>query len=218
MAERLSAVTVLDDPARQALYELVARSEQPMSRDEAARALGVTRRSAAFHLDRLAEAGLLAVQFRRLTGRTGPGSGRPSKLYRRTPDEVAVSVPERRYELAGELMAAAIERALRTGEPVDEALAQVAVSTGRSIGEGATSLERALEENGFEPRRDSDGALSLGNCPFHRLAARHTEIVCRLNLELLRGVAQGVGEPDRVLVLDPGPHRCCVRALATGKA
>src|ERR687885_536368 len=102
-ADRVAAVSALDDPARRALLDLVTRSDGPVSRDEAAQALGLSRRATAFHLDRLAEKGLLTVEFRRLTGRTGPGAGRPAKLYRRTDDEVAVSVPERDYDLAGEL-------------------------------------------------------------------------------------------------------------------
>src|SRR3954453_21854383 len=92
LADRVAAVSALDDPVRLALLDLVARSESALSRDEAAQALGVTRRTAAFHLDRLAQEGLLAVEFRRLTGRTGPGAGRPSKLYRRTAQEVTVTI------------------------------------------------------------------------------------------------------------------------------
>jgi predicted ArsR family transcriptional regulator len=217
LTDRVSAVTALDDPARRAMYELVSRSDQPMSRDQAARALGVSRRSAAFHLDRLADEGLLTIEFRRLTGRTGPGSGRPSKLYHRAQDELAVSVPDRRYELAGELMAAAIEQSVNSGEPVRDALMRMAGETGRSIGHGALSLERALEDHGFEPRPDSDGGLVLGNCPFHRLSVRHTEIVCELNLALLRGVAEGAADASLTMVLDPGPDRCCVRATLPGR-
>src|SRR3954453_20993544 len=106
LPERVAAVSALDDPARRTLLELVTASETPVGRDEAARASGLSRRATAFHLDRLAEAGLREVEFRRLTGRTGPGAGRPSKLYRRPAGEVAVSVPERHYDLAGGLVAA----------------------------------------------------------------------------------------------------------------
>src|SRR3954469_22808101 len=108
-SERVAAVSTLDDPVRRALLDLVTRSEHPVSRDEAAAALGLSRRATAFHLDRLAEKGVLAVEYRRLTGRTGPGSGRPSKLYRRSPEEIEVSVPERHYDLVGEIMAGAVE-------------------------------------------------------------------------------------------------------------
>ena len=57
-----------------------------------------------------------------------------------------------------------------------------------------------------------DGGILLANCPFHRLARRHTETVCHLNLELLTGAAETTGR-DRVVVLDPSPGRCCVRAV-----
>jgi predicted ArsR family transcriptional regulator len=211
LADRLSAVTALDDPARRAVYDLVLRRDEPISRDQTAAALGVSRRSAAFHLDRLADQGLLAVEFRRLTGRTGPGAGRPAKLYRRAHDEIAVSVPDRRYDLAGEVMAAAIERALTAGEPVGDALASVAADTGRAIGRSATGLRQALADHGFAPRDDDHGGLLLGNCPFHRLATRHTRIVCGLNLELVRGITAGLGDADHRASLEPGPGHCCVR-------
>jgi predicted ArsR family transcriptional regulator len=213
-ADRVAAVGALDDPVRRALLELVTRSETPVSRDEAAQALGLSRRATAFHLDRLAEKGLLTVEFRRLTGRTGPGAGRPSKLYRRAPDEVGVSVPERQYELAGELLAAAVDESARTGEPAREALLRLARDLGRELGARAGDFEKVIGDHGFEPRPDDSGGTVLTNCPFHRLAQRHTETVCHLNLELLRGAAEATGRHQEI-VFDPGPGRCCVRAIRT---
>jgi predicted ArsR family transcriptional regulator len=213
LADRVAAVTALDDPVRRALLDLVSRSGTAVSRDEAARALGLTRRAAAFHLDRLADEGLLAVEFRRLTGRTGPGAGRPSKLYRRTADEVAVTIPERRYDLAGELLAAAVEAATHSGEPARDALMRLAKDAGRNMGAASGTLETVLQNNGFEPRPGGDGGIVLGNCPFHRLAQRHTDIVCHLNLELLRGAAEGADLRERTVVLDPEVGRCCVRVV-----
>jgi predicted ArsR family transcriptional regulator len=213
-ADRVAAVGALDDPVRRALLELVTRSETPVSRDEAAQALGLSRRATALHLDRLAEKGLLTVEFRRLTGRTGPGAGRPSKLYRRAPDEVGVSVPERQYDLAGELLAAAVDESARTGEPAREALLRLARDLGRELGARAGDFEKVIGDHGFEPRPDDHGGTVLTNCPFHLLAQRHTETVCHLNLELLRGAAEATGRHQEI-VFDPGPGRCCVRAIRT---
>ncbi len=213
LADRVAAVSALDDPVRRALFELVTRSDTPVSRDQAARALGLTRRTAAFHLDRLAQERLVTVQFRRLTGRTGPGSGRPSKLYGRGADEIAVTVPERRYELAGELLAAAVEESVSTGEPAREALLRLAGDAGRAIGAAAVTFQTALQDNGYEPGPDGAGGILLANCPFHRLARRHTELVCHLNLQLLRGAAEAAGDEQHTIVLDPAPGRCCVRVV-----
>jgi predicted ArsR family transcriptional regulator len=213
LADRVAAVTALDDPVRRALLDLVSRSDTAVSRDKAAETLGLTRRAAAFHLDRLADEGLLTVEFRRLTGRSGPGAGRPSKLYRRAADEVAVTIPERRYDLAGELLAAAVEASTRSGEPARDALMRLATDAGRGMGAASGTLVNVLEDNGFEPRPDGDGGIVLGNCPFHRLAQRHTDIVCHLNLELLRGAAEGADDHDHTVVLDPEVGRCCVRAV-----
>jgi predicted ArsR family transcriptional regulator len=212
LADRVATVSTLDDPVRRAVFDLVSGSQTPLSRDEAAKALNLTRRAAAFHLDRLAEQGLLAVEFRRLTGRTGPGAGRPSKLYRRTTDEVAVTIPERHYDLAGELLAAAVEESTRSGERAQDALMRLAADAGRDLGMEAGTLEAVLKDTGYAPRPDGQGGIVLANCPFHRLAQRHTDIVCHLNLELVRAAAEAVDDPHTV-VLDPGAGRCCVHIL-----
>jgi predicted ArsR family transcriptional regulator len=212
LADRVAAVSALDEPIRRALFDHVSRSDSPVSRDDAADALGLARSTAAFHLDRLAEEGLLAVEFRRLTGRTGPGAGRPAKLYARAAGEVAVTVPERHYDFAGQLLLAAIEESSRTGEPAAAALLRIAGETGRALGADAGSLEKVLEDHGYEPRPSRNGGIVLGNCPFHRLAQQHTETVCHVNLELLRGAAEGSQDRRHTMVLDPGIGRCCVRA------
>jgi predicted ArsR family transcriptional regulator len=214
LADRVASVSALDEPVRRALLDYVSRSDAPVSRDDVADAFGLARSTAVFHLDRLAEAGLLAVEFRRLAGRTGPGAGRPSKLYTKAAGEVAVTVPERRYDVAGHLLLAAMEESARTGESVREALRRTAEQAGRTLASGGGSLERILEDQGFEPRPDGDGGLVLGNCPFHRLARQHTEIVCHLNLDLLRGAADGSGDRRHTIVFDPGTGRCCVRAVS----
>ena len=212
LGDRVSAVGALDDPARRALLDLVTARGTAVSRDEAAQALGLSRRATAFHLDRLAEAGLLSVEFRRLTGRTGPGAGRPAKLYRPSDDEVAVSVPERHYDLAGELLAGAVEDSARGGEPARDALLRRAREAGRELGRQAGTLEDVVRDHGYSPAAGPDGATVLANCPFHRLARRHTDVVCHLNLQLLRGAAEATGDP-RPVVLAPAPGRCCVAIL-----
>lgn len=213
--QQISAVAAISDPQRRALFEFVSRSENPVSREDAARALGVPRSTAAFHLDRLVDEGVLETEFRRLSGKTGPGSGRPSKLYRRAEGEISVSIPPRRYELAGELLAAAVEEADRTGSAVRDVLTTIATTTGRELGASAGSLDAALATCGYEPRDDGEGGLVLTNCPFHRLASSHTDVICHANLSLLSGVAEGVAEDARTVEFVPptGEH-CCVRIAA----
>ncbi len=187
----------------------MAASDHPLSRDEAAAAADLPRSTAAFHLDRLVDVGLLTVEHRRLTGRSGPGAGRPTKLYRAAAVDVMASVPERHYELAGELLASSIERAERDGIPVREALDTEAHALGASLGAGSTALEDALERCGYAPADDGDGGLTLENCPFHALATRHTPLVCGANLALVQGAVDGTGD-DRMPALEPAAGRCCV--------
>src|SRR3712207_9230358 len=86
-----AGIGALADDTRRALYDYVTSRPDPVSRDEAAAALGLPRHTVSFHLDRLLTEGLLTVDYQRLGGRTGPGAGRPSKLYRRAEREFSVS-------------------------------------------------------------------------------------------------------------------------------
>jgi predicted ArsR family transcriptional regulator len=125
-----------------------------------------------------------------------------------------VSVPERHYEVVARLLAAAVAESIDTGAPVRDVLERTAYEAGRTMGAAAGDLLTALDEIGYEPRgRDDGGAVTLGNCPFHRLARQYTALVCGVNLHLLRGVAEGTGESGYRVVLDPGPDRCCVRLI-----
>jgi predicted ArsR family transcriptional regulator len=209
--DSLAAISSLGDATRRALYALVSGAASPVSRDEAADALGIARGTAAFHLDRLVASGALEVEYRRLSGRTGPGSGRPAKLYRRPAIELAVSLPPRAYDLVGEVLATAVERSASSGVPVRETLDRVAEEAGRGLGESRGDLAQVLTEVGYEPREDGDGGIELVNCPFHRLAAAHTEIICAANVCLVRGIAAGTGDDDRDVLFAPDSLHCCVR-------
>ncbi|MCW2797277.1 transcriptional regulator [Nocardioides sp.] len=218
-ADRVTGIGLLAEPVRRELYLYVCTQPHPVGREEAADAVGVPHHKAKFHLDKLAGEGLLVAEFARLTGRTGPGSGRPSKLYRRSADEVAVSLPDREYELAGRLMAEAIAASARSGGSAIAALSAAAAERGRTWAAEARagapverSLDiacRALAEHGYEPRIDRD-RVTLANCPFHSLSASHTEMVCGMNLALVDALVTAVDGATLRCRLDPGDGRCCV--------
>ncbi|MCC9742569.1 helix-turn-helix domain-containing protein [Streptomyces sp. MNU89] len=210
----ISAVAALDEPTRRRLYDLVCGRDDAVGRDEAAEALGLARQTAAFHLDKLAEENLLDVVYERRSGRTGPGAGRPAKLYRRSEQQITVTLPERRYDLAGHLLAQALEESEATGEPARTVLHRKARELGGQLGEKAaengTSVGGLLGKYGFEPRGDGE-AIVLANCPFHSLAREHTDTVCGMNLHLLRGVLDGLPGTGYRARLAPTPGHCCVR-------
>jgi predicted ArsR family transcriptional regulator len=202
----VKALSALDDPTRRRVYEYVSAQGRPVGRDETAGALGIGRTLAAYHLDRLAAGGLLSVAYERRSGRTGPGSGRPAKMYERAGDEVAVSVPPRDYGVAARLLADAAAHDEQGG--TRRALRDAAEALGHEIGaEDAGDLAPLLRARGYEPYDDEDGVMRLRNCPFHAVAQRHPEVVCEMNLALLGGVVAG---RDVEAVLEPGPGRCCV--------
>ena len=222
--QRLTALAALAEPLRRSLYLHVVSSPEPVSRDVAAEALGLARSVAAFHLDKLAEVGALEVEYRRPPGRTGPGAGRPAKLYRRAAHDLDFSVPERRYDVAAAILAQAVSDATTLGVPVEEALREAARDFGRAVGSGFGNVDAAarpdnddefarvlavLAAHGYEPHRDGE-TITLGNCPFHALAEDHRELVCGMNLEVIAGVLEGAAAADLVARLHPAPGRCCV--------
>jgi predicted ArsR family transcriptional regulator len=217
--DEIGAVAVLADPVRRRLYDAVSAATGPVGREEAAGLASVPLHSARFHLDKLVDAGLLEASYARLTGRTGPGAGRPAKLYRRSAAEVAVSLPRRSYDLVGGVLASALERTLGGGD-VAESLRDEARARGRAVGtsydERGDELDRAtgvLAAEGFEPCRE-DSEVCLRNCPFDALASEHTALVCGVNLDFVSGVLDGLGCTSARARLEPDPDHCCVRISA----
>jgi predicted ArsR family transcriptional regulator len=224
----VAAVASLDEPTRRRIYDHVCARALPLSRDEVTEALDIPRRTAAFHLDRLAEMGLLSVSFARRSGRSGPGAGRTAKLYQRSDGEVSVSLPPRHYDLAGHLLAGAVTQAQQSGDPPGQVLDQRAREFGRAIAREKSgwrgrpgqpeqsgppevgALMSLLEVHGFEPHLTGSDIV-LNNCPFHALAEEHPGLVCGMNLHLIEGVLEGLRHTGVRALLDPGPSRCCVR-------
>jgi len=221
--EHVTGIGALAEPVRRNLYLYVCAQPDPVGRDQAAEAVGIPLHKAKFHLDKLEAEGLLETRFARLTGRTGPGAGRPSKLYSRADRDIAVSLPGREYELAGQLMAEAIAESAANGMPAIEALNRAAAERGRAI--GAALLEQsgapgskakalalasqALTAHGYEPRTVA-GRVELANCPFHSLADTHTDMVCGMNLALIDALVETVEADKLACHLDPAKDRCCV--------
>lgn len=212
--KNLGALSLLDEPARRRLYDWVVAQDRPVGREEAAKVLKLTRALATFHLDRLAEAGLLESGYRRLTGRVGPGAGRPARVYWRANREFRVSLPDRRYERAAQLFAAAIEHLSPQSPP--PSLQRAARELGRELGAAsrrgrpARRLAAALEAGGYEPVTEETGTTRLRNCPFDALVDSHRSLVCGTNLAMAEGLASGAAVTDMRPVLDPQPGYCCV--------
>jgi predicted ArsR family transcriptional regulator len=222
---RVTSIAALAEPVRRALYLYVVGQAEPVSREEAAAAVGVARHVAKFNLDRLEQENLLDVEYARPAGRRGPGAGRPAKLYKRSAREVEVSLPERRYDLAAEVMAQAIIQAEEQAVPIGDALRDAACEAGRTLGAEAQrkagarpsregqlgAVQDVLADRGYQPRAAEDGGMALANCPFHALAQAHRTLMCGVNLDLIDGLVQTAGPPDVRAELSPSPGMCCVR-------
>jgi predicted ArsR family transcriptional regulator len=208
-SESLTGLSALADPVRRRLYDFVASQDAPVGRDAAAESAGISRTLAAYHLDRLAEVGLLDASYARQNDRTGPGAGRPAKRYTRSAREISVTVPPRDFGLLARLLATAAE-ADETGV-VGSALSRAAEDEGVETGRRGGELIGCLRESGYEPAVDDGGDIVLRNCPFHQVAQHQTELVCGMNHALIRGILSGTGDDPERAELAPCPGHCCVR-------
>jgi predicted ArsR family transcriptional regulator len=208
----LASLSSLDDPVRRRLYEVVRDRTVPVGRDEAAAAAGVGRALAVYHLDKLVEAGLLTASYQRPPGRSGPGAGRPAKLYTRSDREFAVTVPPREYELAARLLVQAVESdpSGQSRTALREAARRLGAELGRRFPDGDVEVAGVLAGHGYEPRCGDDGVIRLRNCPFHQLTEHHRDVVCGMNLGLIEGILAGLGADGLRAVVDPRPGHCCV--------
>ena len=225
-ADSIAAVAALADDLRRRMYAFIRDAGHPVTRDQAAARVGISRKLAAFHLDKLVDAGLLQAGAAR--GLRRPG--RAAKTYRPTDRVVQISIPPRQHTFLAEIL---LDSVLAGGAHADirQVVLDTAAARGRRLGElerhqarpGRLGAERALSlarsflaRLGFEPAQTVPGQLALRNCPFQPLAARSTELVCGINHAFLTGFLDGLGTTAAVAVLEPQPGACCVELRAAG--
>jgi predicted ArsR family transcriptional regulator len=221
-AADLAAVALLAEPVRQRLYSYIRERHEPVGREDAARQVGIAVKLAAFHLDRMADAGLLEVEYRRLSGRVGPGAGRPAKLYSVSSRAISITIPQTRYALAASMMATALSEGFSGSDGADR-LQAVATNVGESLGADIRrqartnrarreALHRKLEQLGYDPQAQGPRELSLRNCIFSELSASHRQLVCGMNAAFVRGLLQGASlRSSQVEGRTVEPPSCCVR-------
>jgi predicted ArsR family transcriptional regulator len=219
----IDSVSVLSEDSRRRMFAFIRRARHPVTRDEAAASVGISRKLAAFHLDKLVDAGLLRARYE------APGGtrkvGRQPKVYEPTGAQITVNIPDRRHELLADLLLDAVLTE-QAGEDATQAAMRVARQRGRQVGEaarhetrpgrlgperGLTTCERLLDRYGYEPVRETPTGIRLRNCPFHPLAARAPDLVCGMNQAFLSGCLEGLEVNGVGAVLAPEPGECCVR-------
>jgi predicted ArsR family transcriptional regulator len=223
------AIGALSEPRRREAYDFVVAQDGPVTRDDVSAALSMTRSLAAFHLDKLADAGLLATSFRRPADRApGPGAGRPSKLYEISNLEIDVSIPPRRYDIIGRIMARAIVALDDRSDGVAAAARRIARKEGLNVGQQHTATARMSKKKllaalteilalcGYEPRTHTS-SIVLANCPYHALVDVAPGLICELNENFVAGLISGLGG-DAVVAAElcgPMDGNCCVRVRPT---
>jgi predicted ArsR family transcriptional regulator len=215
LEETILQLCVLDDPARRAAYLAVRTAGRPVTRAEVADEVGISVRLAAFHLEKLLSEGFLEATYG--SDEKPAGVGHPAKRYRSSGLELEVSIPPRRYDLAAEILAEALEA--DSPDPPLESLAETAAEYGRQVGrrararKGASRVLTALTVIGYEPAT-SGGDVVLRNCPFRHVAQARPEIICQMNLAFVAGVLAGTQSRSLHAVLSPSIGRCCVVVTA----
>ncbi|MGQ5640605.1 MULTISPECIES: helix-turn-helix transcriptional regulator [unclassified Streptomyces] len=218
----LTSLAALGDATRRRMFEIIRRERRPVTREEVADSLGISRKLAAFHLDKLVAAGLLQARVE------SPGGirkvGRRPKVYEPVDEAIGVTIPERRYGMLADVLTEAVLTET-DGEPAREAALRVAYRRGETLGaaerervrpgrlgaeRGLTVAADALEEFGYEPKRVGPTLMRLRNCPFHPMAAKAPELVCAVNQAFLAGYLHGLGSDKTTAVLAPQPGACCV--------
>lgn len=221
--QRLESAGALAGDLRRNIYLYIRGQRRPVGREEAARAVDISPKLAAFHLDTMVEKGLLRANYVRLSGKSGPGAGRPAKVYEPSGREISVSIPYRSYEVVGEVLVDALDSAEGS---LRDAVSAAARHRGLELGKSERRSRRlrsvtkkravnvanaVLSERGYEPYRDDRGRLRLHNCPFRDLSQRSPELVCGLNQAFIEGLLAGLGDTSLEAVLDPRPGECCVQ-------
>jgi predicted ArsR family transcriptional regulator len=228
----IEQIAVLEDDLRRRIYRYLRRAGHAATREEVAEQTGISRRLAAFHLEKLLEEGFLRSHYARPPGRSGPGAGRTAKYYEPSEVELSVSIPDRHYDFAGSLLVDAINNATAKETAQDAAL-RVSAEKGRELGERARREQRLgrpgpertmsvahemLEGHGYEPYRDGRSTIALRNCPFHVLAQQAPDLVCSMNRSFIDGMLRGLGNSSVEAVLECKAGDCCVTLRAPEKA
>ena len=227
-------VAALGDPTRRKVFFTVREAGALIGKDEVAAAVGINRRLAGFHLDKLVEQGFLRAEFHRRTGRTGPGAGRPAKLYALAEAEADVQLHERHYDLLAQLLLRAMQD--RSGAPAQDVLQRVGFDFGReladreraagaslghaSVTEAVQQVVRLLARYGFAPQVDAEaGSITARACPFEEMAFDDPERVCALDRAIWRGVLS-VFAPEATLsnptARAQGDATCGARVVTAG--
>lgn len=175
--------------ANPALLEALAFARSrpaPVTAAELAAATGVHRNVAAARLDGLVAAGLLSTSYARRSGRSGPGAGRPAKLYSVVPEMEPIAYPQRRYErLVGRLLEElpAGDRKARLRRVGEDFGRELAAATGlrraRSRRAGLEQLCLAAGAAGFQTtlleQSGSGAVIATPTCPLRPLVASEPE-------------------------------------------
>lgn len=224
---QLDTVSVLSERSRRRMFAFIRSERRAVTREEAAASVGISRKLAAFHLDKLVEAGLLRARYETSGGVRKVG--RRPKVYECTEAEISVSIPERRHELLADLLLAGVT-GQDDGERAEDAAVRAARERGVELGvaareqarpgrlgseRGLTTCAQMLDDHGFEPVREATGGVRLRNCPFHPLAAKAPGLVCAMNHAFIAGYLDGLQVRGVDAVLTPAPGECCVRLTAT---
>jgi predicted ArsR family transcriptional regulator len=230
MEKTLKITNVLSDPTRYYIYQYITKLHQEVTVQEIADNFNIHPNVARLHLSKLEDVNMLVSE----TKKTGKG-GRPSRLYRLSDDVIQLHFPFRDYMLLSKV---AFQTMLSLGEEGRKALFLTGKHFGMELVEqeltrkGHNGSELTFEQKltilksaatlaGFDPEFEINGErtkiyLKIFNCPFKEVAIDHSETVCNMHFEFLRGMFEVLFDSIELIENEnmmSGCHTCTYQAL-----
>lgn len=193
---RLEVFKALGDNTRYAIYLELARSPHPLGTADIATSLGLHVNTVRPHLERMRDAGLLAVSVD-----TRGGVGRPQHLYSLASDAPSLGLEPPVFPLATAML---LRMAHQAGLGAEEAI-EAGRDQGRVDGSSCQTLPAdqrvpcfealvsRLGDLGFDPASvatDDGATVAFTHCPFRDLAEANPDLVCGLHRGLVEGFVE----------------------------
>ncbi|MBM7651619.1 helix-turn-helix transcriptional regulator [Neobacillus cucumis] len=231
MEQTLKITNVLSDPTRYYIYQYITKRHQEVTVQEIAENFNIHPNVARLHLSKLEDVNMLASE----TKKTGKG-GRPSRLYRLSDDVIQLHFPYRDYMLLSKV---AIQTMITLGEVGKKALYMTGKRFGTEVIEQEMAkrapgnelefeqklaiLKSAATLAGFYPEFEANGDqtkiyFKIFNCPFKEVAKEHTETICNMHHEFLKGMFNALFESVELIEKEnmiTGCETCSYQALVT---
>jgi predicted ArsR family transcriptional regulator len=208
---KLDVLKALGDNTRYAIYLELARSPRPLATADIADALQLHANTVRPHLERMRDAGLLAVEV------GGRGDvGRPQHRYSVAADAPSLGLEPPSIPVLARMVLSMAKRLQASVADAEAVGADEGRDRARPYANAPSTLEALvsdLDRLGFDPfvtdapnrpsgmvgdelDDDAEAVVAFAHCPFAELAQEHPELVCGLHRGLVAGFVAQMGDAE----------------------